>query len=53
MFLDDELLEMCRVADCSEPDNIQQLNVDLCRKCEDYYKSKIVPNGLKSMVLIT
>lgn len=47
MFLDDELLEMCRVADCSEPDNIQQLNVDLCKKCKDYYTSKISPNMLK------
>lgn len=50
MFLDNELLEMCRVADCSEADNIQQLNVDLCKKCEDYYKPKIVPNMLKKDV---
>jgi len=52
MFLDDELLEMCSVADCSEADNIQQLNVDLCRKCEAYYKSKIVPNMPKKDVKV-
>ena len=50
MFLDDELLKMCRAADCSIADNIQQLNVDLCRKCEDYYKSKITHNMLKKDV---
>jgi hypothetical protein len=50
MFLDDELLEMCRAADCSEPDNIQQLNVDLCDKCKNYYKAKILPNMPKKDV---
>jgi len=52
MFLDDELLEMCRVADCSTPDNIQQLNIDLCKKCEDYYKSKIKPGMTNKEVKI-
>ncbi|MFA5434166.1 MAG: hypothetical protein WC319_15080 [Candidatus Paceibacterota bacterium] len=47
MFLDNELLEMCRAKDCSIPDNIQQLNVELCEKCEQYFKSKILPNMLK------
>lgn len=50
MFLDNELLEMCRAKDCSIPDNIQQLNVELCEKCEQYYKSKILPNMLKKDV---
>jgi len=50
MFLDDELLEMCKNADCSTEDKIQQLNVDLCTKCEMYYKTKIVPNMAKKEV---
>ena len=50
MFLDEELLEMCRAKDCSIPDNIQQLNVELCKKCEQYFKSKILPNMLKKDV---
>lgn len=48
MFLDEELLEMCRAN--SIPDNIQQLNVELCEKCEQYFKSKISPNMLKKDV---
>jgi hypothetical protein len=44
MFLDDELLEICKNDDCSEAVDIQQLNVDLCAKCETYYKAKIYPN---------
>jgi NMD protein affecting ribosome stability and mRNA decay len=43
MFLDEELLEMCVKADCSTPEIIQQLNIDICRKCESYYKSKMYP----------
>ena len=50
MFLDEELLEMCRAKDCSIPDNIQQLNIELCKKCEQYFKSKILPNMLKKDV---
>ena len=50
MFLDDELLEMCKNADFSETENIQQLNVDLCIKCETYYKAKIYPNISKKEV---
>ncbi len=52
MFLDDELFEMCLNADCSITDNIQQLNVDLCTKCETYYKTKIHPNISKKDVKI-
>ena len=50
MFLDQELLEMCRAKNCSIPENIQQLNVELCKKCEQYFKSKILPNMLKKDV---
>ena len=42
MFLDDELLELCRNAAFDE-DGIQKLNVDVCTKCESYYKSKLYP----------
>lgn len=52
MFLDDELLEMCKNADCSTIENIQQLNVDLCVKCETYYKSKIHPNSSKKEIKV-
>lgn len=47
MFLDDELLEMCKNTDCIEAEEIQQLNVDLCKKCEQYFKSRIYPNMAK------
>lgn len=47
MFLDEELFQICKNADCSTPENIQQLNVDLCNKCESYYKSKIYPGITK------
>jgi len=50
MFLDEKLLEMCRAKDCSIPDNIQQLNVELCKECEQYFKSKILPNMIKKDV---
>ena len=50
MFLDDELLLMVKTANCSTEENIQQLNVDLCTKCETYYKTKIVPNMTKKEV---
>jgi len=39
MFLDDELLEMCKTAETGKPGKIQKLNVDICKKCEDYYKT--------------
>ena len=41
MFLDDELLKICEKTQLSNPDDIQELNQILCKKCEDYYKSKI------------
>lgn len=43
MFLDDELLEICRSADISKPDDIQKLYSSLGIKCEEYYKSKLIP----------
>lgn len=45
MFLDDELLQICKDAELTEFKQIQQLNVELCKKCEDYYKSKIFPHS--------
>lgn len=45
MFLDEELLQMCVDADCDTTDQLQQLNRDLCEKCEAYYKSKILPTS--------
>ena len=43
MFLDDELLEICKHAGVINPQDVQELNKTLCGKCEDYYKSKITP----------
>jgi uncharacterized sporulation protein YeaH/YhbH (DUF444 family) len=50
MFLDEELLELCRNAVCDTHEDIQNLNVQLCEKCETYYKSKITPNMRKMEV---
>lgn len=44
MFLDDELLELCRNADCSTPEGVQKLYASLIDKCQDYYKSQIKPD---------
>ena len=44
MFLDDELFKMCKDADCTNYENIQQLNVDLKEKCQEYYKARINEN---------
>lgn len=41
MFLDDELLQMCIECEANTPEKIQQLNRDLCKKCMEYYKSKL------------
>lgn len=41
MFLDEELLLICMCYEGTTPESIQQLNKDVCQKCEDYYKSKI------------
>lgn len=41
MYLDDELLEMCRAKDCSKPENIKQLSDELYQKCQNYYIQKI------------
>lgn len=50
MFLDDELLLMCIEATADTEDNIQQLNVDICRKCEQYYKTRISPFSTRKEV---
>ena len=42
MFLDDELLEMCRNANCETADGIKDLNEALCRKCEAYLKERLL-----------
>lgn len=41
MFLDDELLEMCKVAELETPQNIKELNNALCVKCEEYFKNRL------------
>lgn len=41
MFLDDELFNMCIDLRVDTPGYVQKLNLNLCRKCESYYKSKI------------
>jgi len=38
MFLDEQLLQTCRDYSGTKPEDIQGLNVELCRKCEAYYK---------------
>lgn len=42
MFLDDELLEMCKSANLDNETSIQQLNEDICKRCEVYYKEKLI-----------
>ena len=41
MFLDDELLQITKEAELTTSEGIQKLNVDLCDKCDSYYKSKL------------
>ena len=45
MFLDDELLKMCEDTIINTPDNVIELNNDICQKCENYYKSKLTENS--------
>lgn len=42
MFLDDMLIELCKESDTDTPEKIQQLNKDIFRKCEEYYKGKLI-----------
>ena len=41
MFLDDELLKMCETADLFTTEGVNKLNVDICDKCQEYYKQRI------------
>jgi hypothetical protein len=54
MFLDDELLQMCKEMKDYSTEAIQQLNKDICKRCEQYYKSKITdstpPSDVKSII---
>lgn len=43
MFLDDKLIELCKMAVVDTPEDVQQLNTDVCRLCEKYYKDIIRP----------
>ena len=45
MFLNDELLKMCEDYEGTTGDEVQALNIALCEKCENYYKSKITPQS--------
>ena len=46
MFLDDELIQITKSAELTTPEGVQKLNVDLCERCESYYKSKLDGNGI-------
>ena len=46
MFLDDQLIEVCKDAEINEPDDVQQTYNDLIDVCQDYYKKQIFP-GMK------
>lgn len=50
MFLDEELLLICMCTEADTPEKIQQLNVDICTKCEEYYKSKLSPIATQSEI---
>ena len=52
MFLDDELLEICKNWDCSTPEQIQALNDKICKTCEAYYKSKLTATTLDKQLKI-
>lgn len=52
MFLDDELLEMVKSSDAKTAEDIQQLNVDVCDKCQEYYKQRITPGMPKREVKV-
>ena len=52
MFLDDELLEMVKSSDAKTAEDIQQLNVDICDKCQEYYKQRITPGMPKREVKV-
>jgi len=53
MFLDDELLKMCKDANISVSHDVQQLNSDLCKKCESHYKSKLDDKSAPHHIKIT
>ncbi len=48
MFLDDELFEMCKQEEVLTPEDVQELNVEICTKCEFYYKNNLKIGMLKS-----
>lgn len=52
MFLDDELLEMVKSSDAKTKEDIQQLNVDVCDKCQEYYKQRITSGMPKREVKV-
>jgi len=41
MFLDDELLNLCNETELKTSEDAAQLQKELFRKCEDYYKTNI------------
>ena len=42
MFLDDELFKMVESSNPTTPMEINQLNIDVCDKCQEYYKQRIL-----------
>ena len=41
MFLDDKLIQLCENTEANTPELIQQLNVDICKECDNNWKSKL------------
>lgn len=50
MFLDDELLAMCKNTDLITPKSVQQLYNDICVKCKERYMSEITTSTTYSQV---
>ena len=41
MFLDDKLYNICNEFSINTSNDVQRLNIMICKECENYYKSKI------------
>ena len=52
MFLDNELLQMYEQSEPDTPEKLQQLNRDICLKCEVYYKSRLNPKMTNNEIKI-
>jgi len=52
MFLDDKLIQLCENTEANTPELIQQLNVDICKECDNNWKSKLSDNSTYKEVKI-